>query len=294
MLSILIPIYAYDPTALVETLHAQGKKLEIPFEILVYDDGSQSEQNQKNEKLNRLKQVTFKALEKNLGRSAIRNLLAKNAQYEYLLFIDGDSEIINENFLQVYVENIGFSTQVIYGGKEHSDLYAHKERLRWKYGKYREDKTAAERQKSLYRHTIFNNTLIKKELFEQIGFNEELTRYGHEDSLLAYELEKRKISVLHIENPIIHAGIDTNEVFLKKTKAGLENLKKLCQQELLDPKHIRLTEFYLKLKKVGLDQVMGKLYPVLYQPMEKNLLSKNPSLRVFTIYRLMYFCHINP
>jgi glycosyltransferase involved in cell wall biosynthesis len=294
MLSILIPIYDYEVSRLVRPLQKQGEQLKIPFEIIILDDGSHSGKNDENELLNELPNVSFIALEKNLGRSGIRNLLAEKAKYEYLLFIDGDSEIMNEDFLEVYIENIKPSTKVIYGGKEHSLDYPHKYRLRWKYGRFREDKTAVERQKAIYRHVIFNNTIVNKELFGQIRFNEALTQYGHEDSLLAHELKKRKIPVQHIENRIIHAGIDTNEDFLEKTKSGLQNLKWLCQKGYLDKDHVRLSQVYFKIKKIGLDKVLGKLYPVFRKPMEKNLLSKNPSLRIFTVYRLMYFCHINP
>ena len=88
MLSILIPTYNYDITHLVYELHKQATKAKIDFEIICFDDGSKSEINSKNDSINQLNYSKFKELPLNIGRSAIRNLLAKEGQYENLLFID--------------------------------------------------------------------------------------------------------------------------------------------------------------------------------------------------------------
>ena len=49
MISILIPVYNYDVTELVAELHRQCMDLGMPFEILCYDDGSQSDFKAKNQ-----------------------------------------------------------------------------------------------------------------------------------------------------------------------------------------------------------------------------------------------------
>ncbi|HET8810482.1 MAG TPA: glycosyltransferase family 2 protein [Flavobacteriaceae bacterium] len=293
MLSILIPVYNYDVSKLVRELHKQGVQANFPFEIFIFDDGSNSPINEKNMLLNNLDKVVFKSLEKNVGLAQNRNLLAESAQYENLLFIDGDS-LVRENFLQNYADALQNSTTVIYGGRVHPENYPNKkESLRWKYGKYVEDKTPEERKKKPYNSTLFNNTLIKKQVFEKIGFEKSLTKYGHEDNLFVCELKKRQIDIQHIENPVIHDDIDPNEIFLKKTQTGLDNLKQLCQNGMMSPNYVKLSRLHSSLKKIGLDRPLSWVFHQFEKPMRKNLTSQNPSLFVFTIFRLSYFCKIN-
>ena len=294
MLSILIPVYAYNVFQLVTELHKQGVRANFPFEIIIFDDGSNSSVNEKNAQLNQLEHVFFKSLKENVGLSQNRNLLAEAAQYENLLFIDGDS-LARENFVQNYANALQQNaTSVIYGGRVHPEDYSKKEEsLRWKYGTFVEDKTVEERRKNPYNSTLFNNTLIKKQLFEKIKFEKSLTKYGHEDNLFVCELKKLKIYILHIANPVIHGDIDSNEIFLKKTQTGLDNLKQLCQNGMMDFHYVKLSRFHSSLKNVGLDRPFAWIYSSFEKNMRKNLTSKNPSLFVFTIFRLTYFCKIN-
>ena len=87
MLSILIPTYNYNTFPLVEELKNQAIATGITFEIIVFDDGSTDEISLKeNSNINTLDNCFFKISNKNIGRSAIRNLLAKTAKFENLLF----------------------------------------------------------------------------------------------------------------------------------------------------------------------------------------------------------------
>ena len=82
MLSVLIPTYNYTAFSLVKEMHQQLILEAIKFEIICLDDGSHSPLNSKNEKINTLSFSSFKSLEKNIGRSAIRNVLAHTAKYK--------------------------------------------------------------------------------------------------------------------------------------------------------------------------------------------------------------------
>lgn len=292
MLSILIPVFNYDVTTLVLQLLEQGKLIDTDFEILIFDDGSCSAANLENEKLNSLEKVQFTTLEKNVGLAQNRNLLAKAAQFEQLIFIDGDS-LIQKNFLKNYLDAMESSSEIIYGGRVHPENYPDKNNLRWKYGTFVEDKKAMERKKDPFRALLFNNTLIKKNVFEKVGFEKNLTKYGHEDTLFSYQLRKMNCKVQHIDNPVIHGDIDANEVFLKKTQKGLENLKTLCQSGMMDSNYVKLSNVHNSLKKVGLDKVSSWIFSLFEKSMRKNLTSKKPSLMIFTIFRLTYFCKIS-
>ena len=89
MLSILIPTYNYNIFPLVTELVNQAKVLKIEFEIITIDDGSNQFQIE-NHKINHLENCSYTVLSNNIGRSSIRNLLAKKAKFKWLLFLDAD------------------------------------------------------------------------------------------------------------------------------------------------------------------------------------------------------------
>ena len=78
-LSILIPTYNNVCFELVKTLQAQAALLsDFEYEILVADDGSTDLSTiTANRKINEIENCRYIEREKNVGRSAIRNFLAK-------------------------------------------------------------------------------------------------------------------------------------------------------------------------------------------------------------------------
>ena len=52
-----------------------------------------------NKKINALDHCSFLENEKNIGRTATRNILAKKAKYDWLLFLDADVIPLNENYI---------------------------------------------------------------------------------------------------------------------------------------------------------------------------------------------------
>ncbi|RZJ74146.1 MAG: glycosyltransferase, partial [Flavobacterium sp.] len=197
MLSILIPTYNYNVFPLVSSLYGLCAESGTAFEIIVCDDGSGSPLNNENEKINTLPNGRFIALQNNVGLSENRNTLAREAQYENLLFIDGDSIIIEPKFIINYLNSLE-NSDVVYGGRVHPEKIDSPTRmLRWRYGREVEDKVAEERNKKVYRSLLFNNALIKKEAFNKIKFDPELRQYGHEDTLFAYHASLLKLRVTH-------------------------------------------------------------------------------------------------
>ena len=106
MLSILIPIYNFAviyPQKLVNELSSQAQDLNIAFEILCVDDTSKTTYIKLNDGLEKINCQNYQLNIKNIGRSAIRNLLTDKAQYDYLLFLDCDVQI-GDNFIKKYIE----------------------------------------------------------------------------------------------------------------------------------------------------------------------------------------------
>ena len=122
-----------------------------------------------------------------------------------------------------------------------------------------------------------------------VRFNEAFTQYGHEDTFFGKELYEKGYSLIHIDNPIYHDVPDTNEAFLSKTRRGIENLKK--HKEIL-LSHVRVLRLCDKLHKYHLDALVSLAFRILRKPLEANLLSKNPSLFLFNVYKVGYLCHI--
>ncbi|TXG34555.1 glycosyltransferase family 2 protein [Seonamhaeicola maritimus] len=292
MLSILIPTYNYNAYPLISKLEKQAFEAGIKYEIICIDDGSHSSFNLENKKINQLKYSKFFSLNTNAGLSNNRNELAKVSNYDYLLFIDSDSSIIDESFIIKYVEYIG-QTDVIYGGRIHPKTVNSKRKLRWKYGVYREDRTFTQRNKHPYKCILFNNTLLKREVFNKIGFEESITQYGHEDTIFSYNLYKIKASIKHIDNPVLHGDVDLNTVYLNKTKKGLENLNFIYKNDLIDPDFVTFLKLFKKIKLFKLNYGLALINRLFYSILEYNLTSNNPSIYVFDLFRLSYFCDIN-
>ena len=286
MLSVLVPIYNYNAYPLVEELHKQCIELGIVFEILCQDDASKSTLNINNEKINSLSNCNFISLEKNVAHRQNRNLLAKRAKYEYLLFLDGDSIVINSHYIKNYINNLK-EYDVIYGGRLHPENYpSNQQILRWKYGKLIEDKLAKDRLKKPYKCLLFNNTIIKKECFNKVKFDTEITLYGHDDTQLSYQLSLIPSKIHHIDNQIKHGDIDSNEVYINKTKNSIKSLLVLYASKKIDYRYVSLLKLYVFLKTTKLHLIALLFYKIFKNTMTKNLVSNNPSLIVFNLFSI--------
>lgn len=288
MLSILIPIYNFDVVDFAKDLSSQASLCNIDFEILCYDDGSSNEFKSKNSKLATIPGVVYTELHQNIGRSKIRNLLAENAKYEYLLFLDCDSKTNTATFIKNYISSAKPNT-VVYGGRNY-DATSPQEKethFRWWYGIKRETISVNDRLKQPYHSFMTNNFLLPKSLFLSIKLDETLQGYGHEDTLFGLELKKRKIYMLHIENPLCHIGLESVDEFLQKTREGVQNLVVLIQSGKVD-KTIKLYRYYGLVKKLGLENKVLDYYLKNKTNIEQKLHSKGPNLRWFDIYKLGY------
>ena len=88
-ISILIPVYDYICVSLVSDICQQATVTGVTYEVIVADDGSTCQTTVKaNEAINTMVHCRYICKEQNVGRSAIRNFLAREAQYQWLLFID--------------------------------------------------------------------------------------------------------------------------------------------------------------------------------------------------------------
>jgi glycosyltransferase involved in cell wall biosynthesis len=290
MISILIPVYNCNIVSLVYELHNQASVASVPVEIIVLDDCSSELLRDQNKDVNKLEGVKFKELEKNVGRASIRNKLAGMAAYPTLLFMDCDSEVPDPDYIKNYLPYCGKEI-VVCGGRSYRPVPPEEPEmmLRWLYGTKREQLQANVRSKDPYHSFMTNNFLISRSILSRIQFDESLVQYGHEDTLFGFELKKRGIPVIHIQNPLIHTGLEITREFLRKTTEGIENLVILVVQGKLDKEgfeDIRILRAYNKINRLGLVNLYLKIYCQFERTIMKNLMSINPNLFDFDLYKL--------
>lgn len=294
MLSINIPVYNYVVCDLVSLLVRQAGDMQIVFEIRVYDDSSEKEIKMKNRTISELPCIVYKEMDSNLGRSAIRNKMGLESQFQHLLFIDADSLPVSEDYIKNYIENVK-SNRVICGGTAYKtekpanpDQY-----LRWFYGTNREAISAKNRNTKKGFIITSNNFLIEKPVFEKIHFREDIKTYGHEDTLLGFDLFKSGIEIFHIDNPVEHTGLEDSLVFIEKTKTALKSLYQITQKILSGDndfaKQVHFLNKYQSITKYLPAFILRLLYKLFHHIIERNLSGSKPSLFLFDLYKLCFY-----
>lgn len=289
--SICIPIYQQKAIDLANELSKQANDLDSILEIIIVDDGSGDKWGQENQAIEKLNKVKFEILENNIGRSAIRNFMAQNASGDFLIFLDGDSIITNKEFLKNYCDFL--NPAVLVGGRSYIDQPLPNYELHWKYGRLKESKSAVMRAVNPHSNFHSNNFLIKKDLFQSIGFEEQLSQYGHEDTLFGYRLEENNIKIDHIDNPVIHGTLEGNLDFIRKSELGLQNLLLINNLEPKFKEKSSILKLYLKLNKMGMNPFFKRAYKSQKGNLLNNLNSPAPSLKKFNIYKLLYLFSIS-
>lgn len=300
MLSVLIPVYNHDVNSLVKTLDQQLAATGIAYEIILADDCSEKQYQDKNISLASTERIQYIQNHANIGRAKIRNLLADNSKYPYLLFIDCDACIHHQDYIIKYIEAINKMRMhpkfVINGGVAYQEEKPDKKYyLRWFYGKKREEEKASLRAQNPYHHFTPFNVIISKAIFEQLRFDESLTSYGHEDTLFGYQLKTHKIPYLHIDNPLIHNGLDTNEEFLQKIRTSIDNIIYLSKNQQFDIslwKENKLLKAYRHCNSVGLQNSLASYFKNNQIKMQERLSSK-PNMKLLDLYKLSYLAFKN-
>jgi glycosyltransferase involved in cell wall biosynthesis len=285
MVSFLIPIYNFCVEELVKTISLQAKNCGISFEVLAYDDCSEKSFQEKNQSISNLDNVTYKILPQNVGRAKIRNLLAKQSNGEWLMFFDCDVRIEKEDFIKTYL-NSRFDCDVICGGTQYEDKakILQPYLLHWKNGSIRESNKIRKKNSSF----TTNNFFIKKNIFENLIFDENIEGYGHEDTIFGFNLRRLGYRIKDIDNPVVHLGLNTTDKFLSNIESATKNLYLIYQnydykQEL---QRIPLIRTYLKIKRLNLISLYLFFYRLFQPIIIKNLYSKRPHLRFLDMYKL--------
>lgn len=289
MLSVCIPVYNFDVTELITDIRNQINTDDLDAEIIFIDDASQEEMRQRNEIVKSLTDH-YILLEKNIGRSKIRNLFLKYSKSDYLLFLDCDGKIITKGFIKNYINFINdHHPDVVYGGRTVNESKPDlRYGLRWKFAIERENLPVDVRKKSPYRDFQTNNFIVRKSVLENHPFDESIVQYGYEDLIFAKNLYKDKIKIEHIDNAIYNNDVETNEVFLKKADQSAKSLAHLIETDLdvRNSSNIKLAKAYALLKKTGGILIYKMFYKIMKPFIIRKLLSGKAELKTLDLYKL--------
>ena len=289
-LSILIPVYNWDCTQLIKDLHFQGLLMAIPYEIIVADDCSTDRETSERNRVvaESHENCRYFGLPHNIGRAAIRNYMADKSRYDRLLFLDCDSAVKDKQFLKRYME-MADKASVICGGVTHPDVIPRKGvELRYLYEKSAAyERSAGFRSQNPYLRFTSFSFLIDRAVFMGIRFDESYVRYGYEDVQFGHELEKNGVSILHIDNPLPHLGLEDSEAYLNKTRQAVLNAYD-HKDEIGDSS--KLLTHYNKVLKLRMRWLFRIIWTFFQKSMERNLLGPKPKLRIFSLYKLCYIC----
>jgi glycosyltransferase involved in cell wall biosynthesis len=289
-ISVLIPVYEYNPTALLTALHKQCSTLSVPFEIIVFDDCSSYESYSGwKPYLDKIINLYIYRADKNIGRAGIRNELIKKASFDWLLFLDVDTMPCTDTYMKTYLPFLNAENTCICGGTAYYKTPPLPDQsLRWNYGHAREEIPAIKRNKNPFDTFTLNNLLIRKEVLIKFPLDDSIKKYGHEDTLLGMTLAANGLNIQHIDNFVYHEGLDSNEVFLKKVKQSIETLVELYQSNKL-PAKTKLIKLHIRLSKLKLNGLVYYVLKPFIPSIEKNILSTAPSMRAMDLFKLWYF-----
>lgn len=295
MISVLIPVYKLNFTALVESLLEQFSSNSVPFEILVGDDSPDSVENQLPANWDQ-QPIAYFHHSPALSRSGNRNFLAQKAKYEYLLFLDGDAIIDNPDFIKNYVKHLE-PQKVICGGTSYQSNPPEKKEqfLRWIYGRNREEHSASIRNKRPYQSFSSFNFVIPGSVFREIRFDTAIQEYGHEDTLFGYALKERQVSVEHVDNSLIHSGLDDAADYLEKSEKAIQGLVELSKRKDLPDGFLaenRLWRSSVKIHHYQMHRFLKLLFPFLKPLIMISLKSRKPSIFLFDLYKIAFLSKI--
>lgn len=225
-LSVLIPTFRDDPVALLKALDDPS----AGAEIVVLDDGGGDDALAERiaRRVEKMRVPTsFVRLSSNEGRAKGRNRLASHARGGHFLFLDSDMLPDTPSFLTRWATVADGGSPVAFGGFTVDQAPHRPEHALHRAMALRGDCTPApERAKSPEKHVFTSNLLVRRDVFESIGFDEGFSGWGWEDVEWAMRVG-RQHPILHIDNTATHLGLDPAPVIAAKYEQSAANFARV-------------------------------------------------------------------
>lgn len=225
-LSVLIPTFRDDPTALLRALDGAGDGVEI----VVLDDGGGDEAlaARIGKIVSGLRRpARFVRLSRNAGRASGRNRLAAHARGRHLLFLDSDMLPDPRDFLARWLAVANDDAPVAFGGFTLDQTPVRPEHALHRAMALKSDCTPApERAKAPEKHVFTSNLLVRRDVFETIAFDEGFAGWGWEDVEWAMRVA-RAHPIAHVDNTATHLGLDPAPVIAAKYEQSAANFARV-------------------------------------------------------------------
>ena len=224
--SVLIPTFRDDPCALLKALD----QALAPVEVVVLDDGGGDDVLAERiaRRIERMRvPACFIRLARNEGRARGRNRLASQARGPHLLFLDSDMLPDTPDFLDRWASVADSGAAVAFGGFTLDQTPPRPEHALHRAMALKSDCTPApERAKAPEKHVFTSNLLVRRDVFETIGFDEGFSGWGWEDVEWAMRVA-RQHPILHIDNTATHLGLDPAPVMAAKYEQSAANFARV-------------------------------------------------------------------
>lgn len=232
-LSVLIPFYRDDPRPLLSRLSEDVSVVANAVEIVMLDDGTADPAFTQTvkEKVSSLPLATrLITLSTNVGRAKGRNMLAKAARGQALLFLDADMLPDATDFLSSWLDVARADHAVVFGG--FTLLQAPRERqfaVHRSMAASSDCLPAAIRVRQPAKHVFTSNLLVRAEVFATTPFDDTFTGWGWEDVEWGIRVSRSQ-EVHHTDIPATHMGLDTTSTLMEKYRQSAANFARMAAQ----------------------------------------------------------------
>ena len=102
---------------------------------------------------------------------------------------------------------------------------------------------------------------------------------------MAAALAAASVSLRHLDNPVIHDGLEPAAVFLAKSEQAVRNLARVYRENGLGV-NSRLLQTALRLRRLGAAPLARRALGAAAPALRRQLLSPRPNLRAFDLLKL--------
>lgn len=282
-LSILIPVYNADVVAQVVSLRRQCMAIRwLAWEIVVADDGSTDGIAARNERIGRMLGCRMLWRGRNYGRSSTRNYLARMAKYDTLLYIDSGLKP-SSNFVAGYAACIG-RAPVVCGTVGVDKASVDPSSLRCLVELRARRRFTAERcGKRPYKNFHTTAFMASRSVMLANPMREDITTYGHEDTLFGKRLEEQGVGVMHAGIPVLFTRFEGNARYLEKTREAIATLFAYRHELEGYSSLLRLAGVLRRCRMLWAPHIVWKCCG---RAIERRLEGQRPSLMLFDVYRV--------
>lgn len=252
VLSVLIPFYRDDASALLNSLSEQ--RTSQPVEIIIVDDGTKDDAL--TERMTVAVQQANKAaclmtLADNQGRSAARNHLQRASNADWILFLDADMRPVSEAFLENYIQLIQSDmADVFFGGFTVEEKSQNKDgELHRALSEVSDCLPVEEREAAGPQFVASSNLCIRKSVIKDNPFDDGFQGWGWEDSEWAARISKI-YRLKHVNNPALHIGLESTDTLLCRFQTSGQNYALFTEKHPDLAKALTLYRLSSKLRSV--------------------------------------------